>query len=216
MGPDRDTAAIYAASGLGGRLPWGRVPAVLVVDLARAFTDPSEPLGADLSATVEATRRVLDVARDGRAPVLFTTIAYDPADVGRVLWMVKGPALARLLVGSPLVEIDSRLGRREGEPVISKKGASAFFETALQDELSSRGVDTVVLCGASTSGCIRATAIDLMQRGWPAVVPRPCVGDRAPEAHDANLVDIDAKYGDVVDLAEVLSYLRRGGSSSTS
>jgi nicotinamidase-related amidase len=112
-----------------------------------------------------------------------------------------------LIIGSKWVEIDPRLERREDETVVLKKGPSAFFGTNLPSILVSQGVDTVVLCGATTSGCIRATAIDLLQYGYPTLVPRECVGDRAEEPHGANLVDIQAKYADVVSVEEALSYL---------
>ena len=110
-------------------------------------------------------------------------------------------------LGGPWVEIDPRLGLRDDEIVILKKGASGFFGTNLASVLVSLGVDSVVLCGATTSGCIRATAIDLLQYGWPTIVPRECVGDRAQAPHDANLFDIQAKYADVVSVEEALGYL---------
>ena len=105
------------------------------------------------------------------------------------------------------MEIDPRLDRREDEPVVLKKGASGFFGTNLASILVSQGVDTVILCGATTSGCVRATAIDLLQYGWPTLVPRECVGDRAQAPHDANLFDIQAKYADVVPVEDALAYL---------
>jgi nicotinamidase-related amidase len=105
------------------------------------------------------------------------------------------------------VEIDARLERREDETVVVKKGASAFFGTNLSAILVSQGVDTVVLCGATTSGCVRATAVDLLQNGFPTLVPRECVGDRARAPHDANLFDIQAKYADVVTLEDAIGYV---------
>lgn len=185
----------------------GRRPAVLVVDLSRGFTDPDSRLGSDLSAVVEATRRVLDVAREREAPAVFTTIAFDPSGRDAGLWPEKIPSVLDLKLGTPWVEIDPRLGRRPDEAVIVKKGASAFFGTNLSAILATQGTDTVVLCGATTSGCVRATAIDLLQYGFPTVVPRDCVGDRATEPHEANLVDIQAKYADVVSMDETLAYL---------
>lgn len=202
-----DTASIYAGAGLGGSVRVGGRPAVLVVDLSRGFTDPASRLGSDLSAVVEATRRVLDVAREQEMPILFTTIAFDPSGRDAGLWPEKIPSVLDLKLGTPWVEIDPRLGRHPDEPVIVKKGASAFFGTNLSAILATQGTDTVVLCGATTSGCVRATAIDLLQYGFPAVVPRECVGDRAAGPHEANLVDIQAKYADVVRLEETLGYL---------
>jgi nicotinamidase-related amidase len=114
-----------------------------------------------------------------------------------------------LVVGSKWVEIDPRLERREDETVVLKKGPSAFFGTNLPSILISQHVDTIIMCGATTSGCIRATAIDLLQYGYPTLVPRECVGDRAQGPHEANLVDIQAKYADVVSVEEAQAYIER-------
>jgi nicotinamidase-related amidase len=180
---------------------------VLVVDFSCGFTDPACGLGSDLTAQVEATKRLLDVARAKGLPVVFTTIGFEPSLKDGGLWMQKAPGLAELQIGGPWVEIDPRLERREDETVVVKKGASGFFGTNLASILVSQGVDSVVLCGATTSGCIRATAVDLLQYGWPTLVPRECVGDRAQAPHDANLFDIAAKYADVVSVEEALEYL---------
>ena len=117
------------------------------------------------------------------------------------------PSLGDLQVGGRWVEIDPRLAPREDETIVLKKGASAFFGTNLAAILVSQGIDSVVLCGATTSGCVRATAIDLLQYGFPAMVPRECVGDRAQAPHEANLFDIHAKYADVVSLEDALAYV---------
>jgi N-formylmaleamate deformylase len=140
-------------------------------------------------------------------PVIYTTIGFEPSGKDGALWFQKVPALGDLELGGRWMEIDPRLGRREDETIVVKKGASGFFGTNLASILVSQGVDTVVLCGATTSGCIRATAIDLLQYGFPAIVPRECVGDRAQAPHEANLFDIQAKYADVVSLREALEYL---------
>ena len=204
---DETTQDIYERARLGQSVTLGTRPAVLVVDFSRGFTDPESTLGSDLTREVEATNRVLTVAREQEIPVIFTTIGFEPNLKDASLWLEKLPALEELIVGSKWVEIDPRLERREDETVVSKKGPSAFFGTNLPSILVSQGVDTVVLCGATTSGCIRATAIDLLQYGYPTLVPRECVGDRAEEPHGANLVDIQAKYADVVSVEEALSYL---------
>ena len=201
------TQDIYERARLGQSVTLGTRPAVLVVDFSRGFTDPESTLGSDLTREVEATNRVLTVAREREIPVIFTTIGFEPNLKDASLWLEKLPALEELIVGSKWVEIDPRLERREDETVVLKKGPSAFFGTNLPSILVSQGVDTVVLCGATTSGCIRATAIDLLQYGYPTLVPRECVGDRAEEPHGANLVDIQAKYADVVSVEEALSYL---------
>ena len=202
-----DTGRIYERARLGQSITPGSRPAVLVVDFSRGFTDPECTMGSDLTSEVEATTRVLAAAREKGLPVIFTTIGFEPNLKDGSLWLQKAPGLADLQVGGKWVEIDPRLGRREEETVILKKGASAFFGTNLPSVLVSQGVDTVVMCGATTSGCIRATAVDLLQYGYPTLVPRECVGDRAQGPHEANLVDIQAKYADVVPVEDALSYL---------
>jgi maleamate amidohydrolase len=204
---DEDARRIYEESGLGASVTLGTRPGVLVVDFSCGFTDPECALGSDLTPEVEATKRVMEAARAKGLPVVFTTIGFDASLKDGGLWMQKVPTLAALQMGGKWVEIDPRLEPREEETVIVKKGASGFFGTNLATVLVTQGVDTVVLCGATTSGCIRATAIDLLQHGWPTLVPRECVGDRAQAPHDANLFDIDAKYADVVSVEEALGYL---------
>ena len=204
---DDEAREVYERARLGASLTLGSRPAVLVVDFSCGFTDPECGLGSDLSAEVEATRRLLDAARARGLPVIFTTIGYQPSLKDAGLWVQKAPALAELQVGGRWVEIDARLEPREDETIVLKKGASAFFGTNLAAILVSQEVDSVILCGATTSGCIRATAIDLLQYGWPTLVPRECVGDRAQAPHEANLFDIQAKYADVVSLDEALAYV---------
>jgi len=204
---DEAARKVYAKAGLGQAVTLGRRPAVLVVDFSCGFTDPECALGSDLTAQVDATRRLLDAAREKGLPVIYTTIGFEPSLKDGGLWMQKVPALGVLQVGSTWVDIDPRLGPREDETVILKKGASGFFGTNLASVLISQAVDSVILCGATTSGCIRATAIDLLQYGYPTLVPRECVGDRAQAPHDANMFDIQAKYADVVSLDEALAYL---------
>ena len=206
-----DTGRIYERARLGQSVTPGSRPAVLVVDFSRGFTDPESTMGSDLTGEVEATKRVLDVAREGEIPVVFTTIGFETNLKDGSLWLQKAPGLAELQVGGKWVEIDARLERAEDEVVILKKGASAFFGTNLPSVLVSQGVDTIVLCGATTSGCIRATAVDLLQYGYPTLVPRECVGDRAQGPHEANLIDIQAKYADVVSIEDALSYLESVG-----
>lgn len=202
-----ETREVYERARLGQSVTLGGRPAMLVVDFSRGFTDPECTMGSDLTQEVEATRRLLAAAREREIPIIFTTIGFEPNLKDGSLWLEKAPGLGDLIVGGKWVEIDPRLERREEETVILKKGASAFFGTNLPSVLVSQGVDTVIMCGATTSGCIRATAVDLLQYGYPTLVPRECVGDRAQAPHEANLVDIQAKYADVVSVEDTLSYL---------
>jgi len=205
--PDEEAQRIYEQARLGESVTLGQNPAVLVVDFSCGFTDAACTLGADLTTEVEATKQLLDAARARGLPVIFTTIGYEPSLKDGGLWLQKVPSLAELQLGGHWVEIDPRLEPQEDEPVIVKKGASAFFGTNLASILVSQHVDTVVMCGATTSGCVRATAIDLLQYGFPTIVPRECVGDRAQAPHEANMFDINAKYADVVSLEEAIDYV---------
>ena len=194
--------------GFHGRAGFGSRPVLVVVDVNRGFTDPASPLVCDLDDCVEAIARLLDAFRRAGLPIVFTTVCYD--DAGKraaAVFIEKVPALLVLEPGSEWVEIDPRIAPIEGEPVLSKHFASAFFGTTLASLLSTAGCDTVVVTGASTSGCVRATALDALQHGYRVVVPREAVGDRNPAAHEANLYDIDAKYGDVVSADDVVAHL---------
>jgi nicotinamidase-related amidase len=141
--------------------------------------------------------------------VAYTTVSYDAAAKRSAeAFIAKIPALLTLEAGSEWVEIDPRIAPRDEEPVFTKLWASAFFGTPFASFLAAAGCDSLVVTGASTSGCVRATAVDALQHGYRPVVPREAVGDRNPSAHEANLYDIDAKYGDVVALDEVLAAVR--------
>jgi maleamate amidohydrolase len=210
---DEEARRIYAEARLGESVTMGSRPAVLVVDFSCGFTDPECALGSDLSAEVDATKRLLGAAREKGLPVIFTTIGFEPSLKDGGLWLQKVPSLGDLQLGGRWVEIDPRLERRAEETVIVKKGASAFFGTNLAAVLVAQGIDSVILCGATTSGCVRATAIDLLQYGFPTLVPRECVGDRAQAPHDANLFDIQAKYADVVPLEDALAYVENVASA---
>ncbi|MCZ4493784.1 MAG: isochorismatase hydrolase [Conexibacter sp.] len=206
---DENTEQTYERAGFGATVPRGARPAIVVVDLSRGFTEARWPTGADLTDVVAATARVIAGAREIGAPVIFTTIAYDAAEAegGAYAWLDKAPGLRVLRSGSELVDLDPRLPVAARDPLIVKKGASAFFGTHLAATLTSLRVDTAIICGATTSGCVRASVVDAVQSGFPVLVPRECVGDRASGPHEASLFDIDAKYGDVVALEDVLGYL---------
>jgi len=200
--------AEYEQAGFGNSLEWGERPGVLVVDFCRAFTDSGFPLGSDLTRELAATGTLLAAARELDAPIVFTTQVYDAAHPGSALWGQKSGHLSRLEPGGHWAELDPALARRPNEPVIEKLGASALFQTEVLSLLRDGGADTVLLCGATTSGCVRASAVDLQQSGMPTLVVRDCVGDRAPAQHEASLVDLGGKYVDVVSADEALDYLR--------
>lgn len=199
--------------GFHGRAGFGVRPALVVVDMNVGFTDPASPLVCDLGDVVEAIRLLLGAARRAGIPVVFTTVSYSEGDrVAAKAFIDKIPALLTLEAGSRWVEIDPRVAPLPGEPVLNKLFASAFFGTPLASLLAAAGCDSLVVTGASTSGCVRATVVDALQHGFRPVVPREAVGDRNPAAHEANLYDMDTKYADVVPLAEVLERLEELGA----
>lgn len=196
----------YQNSGLAGRLLAGQRPAVIVVDLQLGFTTPSAGPGFALDSEVAATRTLIDLARQLQLPVLFTTIVFDDETAPQAAtWLRKMPALGVLASGSGWEDIDARLDPRPDEPVITKQTASAFAGTDLADRLRALGVDTLLVCGATTSGCVRATVVDACALNFPSFVVGEAVGDREAGPHEAALLDIDAKYGDVVSLEQALA-----------
>ncbi len=194
--------------GFHGRAGFGRRPALVVVDVNNGFTDPESPLVCELDDVVAAIARLLDAARAAGTPVVFTTVAYGEAEkqVAKV-FIEKVPVLLTLEAGSRWAEIDDRIAPRKHEAVLLKLFASSFFGTPLQALLTAHGCDSLIVTGASTSGCVRATAVDALQYGYRPIVPREAVGDRNQVAHEQSLYDIDAKYGDVVSLADTLDHL---------
>lgn len=207
-GSEPSVGDVYGRAGFGHRVVRGDRPVVVVVDLTNGFTDATAPTGADLDDVVAHTRLLIDVAREAAIPVVFTTIAFDPGRLSASAWLRKATGMAALVEGSALVAVDARLDKRADEVLVTKHGASAFFGTDLSAILISQGVDTVVITGATTSGCVRATAVDAVQSGFTVLVPRECVGDRARGPHEANLFDIDEKYGDVIGVDDAVDYLK--------
>jgi maleamate amidohydrolase len=195
--------------GFGGRGGFGRSPALVVIDMTLGFTDPESPLACDLEGPISEIQKLLKAARRAEMPVVFTTVAYRESDkLTAAAFIDKAPALLTLEAGTRWAAIDPRISPRETEPVLNKLFASGFFGTGLSSLLTAAGVDTLIITGASTSGCVRATAVDALQYGFRPIVPREAVGDRNEQAHEANLYDIDAKYGDVVPVRDVLDLLQ--------
>ncbi|MFC6962578.1 isochorismatase family protein [Halocatena marina] len=201
------TEKMYADHDFAVEVGIGDQPALLVIDLITAFTDPETDLGSDVDSVLSQTNRLLDAFREHELPRYFTTVAYEESYGDAGYFIEKVPALRELKLGTEAVEIDDRIAPVADERVILKKYASAFFGTDLETELTTNRVDTLVLVGVTTSGCIRATAIDSLQHGYRTIVPADAVGDRAEGPHKANLFDINAKYGDVVETDDVLAVL---------
>ena len=190
------------------RLGFGKRPAVLVVDFINAYTTPGSPLYAPpVVDAVSETVAVVNLARAKGVPVLYTRVIYNRNGKDGGIFVQKVPVLRTMVEGEPLADIVPQLPPAPDDVIINKQYASAFFGTSLAATLTAQGIDTLILTGCSTSGCIRASAVDGMQYGFRVMVPRECVGDRRPEPHEANLFDINSKYGDVVSKADVMVYL---------
>ena len=193
--------------GFGGRLRPGRRPAVLSIDLMRAYFDPASPMCLPARDCLEAAARVLAAARRSGVPVVHTRVEYaaDGRDGG--VFVRKVEALRHLYGGGPMSELMPEVAPVADELVVTKQYASAFFGTSLASTLVAQGVDTVVLVGVSTSGCVRATGVDAVQHGFVPLVVREAVGDRTAAVHEANLFDLQAKYAEVLAEQDVVDYL---------
>jgi nicotinamidase-related amidase len=204
---EQEMAAFFAERGFGQRLGFGERPALAVIDFLNAFTDPAMPLGSNLDREIAATREVLAAARQASIPIYYTVVYYDEPDLRDAgIWALKQKGIASLAAGTPAVELDPRLERQPEETIILKKYASAFFGTDLISRLNARRIDTLCLAGCTTSGCVRATAVDAVQLGLRPMIVRQAVGDRAEAAHRQSLFDLEQKYADVVSVAEVVAY----------
>jgi maleamate amidohydrolase len=191
-----------------GRVGWGSRPALLVVDLVRAYTEPAGPFALpDAGPAVDATAALVDAARAGGHPVVWTVVRYAAGLADGGLFVRKVPALAAFAADAPGGWGELTLPPEPEETVVVKQYASAFSGTTLAATLHTAGVDTLVVTGVSTSGCVRASAMDALNSGFRPQVVRQACADRSTALHEANLADLDAKYADVVDLEEALAHL---------
>jgi nicotinamidase-related amidase len=189
-----DETAFFEARGFGLKIGFGRKPALLVIDIVKAFTDPQRMLGADMDGQIEATNALIDMAHAKAIPVIYSSVAYDDANfIDAGVWRLKQKGIADLVAGSDGPELDPRLHFAKGDDLTSR--------------LLAAGVDTLIMTGCTTSGCVRATAVDSCQTGFRPMVVREGVGDRSQIAHEQSLFDLNAKYADVVSLDETLAYL---------
>ena len=186
----------------------GQRPALILVDVINGFTNPASPLGSESDSVVSACRSLLDVFRSKCLPVFFTTVVYRNDSQARV-FRQRIPALNVLEPDSEWIKIDSRVAPVDGEAIIEKQWASGFFNTDLQHRLEAAGVDSIVVGGLTTSGCVRATAVDGLQNDYRVVVAREATGDRNLAAHESNLFDLQAKYVDVLALRDVVENITR-------
>jgi nicotinamidase-related amidase len=200
----------YARGGFGKNLQLGRRPALLVIDFVRAYLVKTSPLYAGVEQARADCEVLLRAARAAAVPVLHTNVVYQPGGRDGGMFFRKVPALKCFEQGAhpELAAFAEGLEPIAGETVISKQYASAFFGTSLASTLTAMQIDTVLIAGLSTSGCIRASAVDCVQHGFVPAVVREAVGDRAPGPHEANLFDLQAKYAEVIDLATAQRYLK--------
>ena len=201
-----ELTANYAGT-FDGHLSFGKRPALLIVDFVVAYLDPASPLYAGVEDALASNERLLAAARKAGIPVIFTNVVYTPGGADGGVFYRKVPALKLFDRGSPLGAFPASLQPREGELVISKQYASSFFGTHLAATLTSNGIDTLLITGLSTSGCVRATALDACQHGFLPFVVREACGDRHPGPHEANLFDLQAKYAEVISEAQALANL---------
>jgi maleamate amidohydrolase len=195
----------YVEKGFARPVGFGNRPALIVIDFINGFTDSNSPLGADVSDEIGHTNRLISAARLKPIPVYFSTICYtDPECADAGIWLTKIPGLSLLTSGSAATGQDERLLRDPADRVITKKFASCFFGTGLYDLLRRDGIDTLLLAGCTTSGCVRATAVDTCQYGIRPVVAREAVADRSQAAHLQSLIDIEAEYGDVRSVDDII------------
>lgn len=201
------TAENYAGV-FNGRLSFGARPALILVDVVMAYLEPGSPLyDPAFVAAVPVIARLVSAARAARAPVIFTNVVYQPGGADGGLFYRKVPALAAFERGSAAGAFTPSLRPRDDETIVTKQYASAFFGTSLASTLVAQRIDTVIVTGFSTSGCVRATALDALQSGFAPFVVRDACADRHPAPHEANLFDLQAKYAEVVTEAEIVALL---------
>lgn len=201
----------YARAGYHARQVWGQRPALLLVDFARAYFEAASPLygGAGCVVARDNAVKLLAAARAAAVPVIFTEVRYLPGGADGGVFYRKAPVLKVLEWGNPLGDLVEGLERLPSEVMVTKQYPSAFFGTSLAATLTAQRVDTVFLCGLSTSGCVRATCVDAMSHGFITLVVGDACGDRADEPHKANLFDMSAKYADLVETNQAVAYLNQ-------
>jgi nicotinamidase-related amidase len=212
---DAEILEFFRARGFGLTIGYGERPAVIVVDFMNAFSEPDMPLGANLDAEIAATVELLTAARAAKLPILHTVVYYDEEDMADAgVWLLKQKGLLSLKAGTTSVELDPRLDRRPNEAIVLKKYASCFFGSDLVSRLNAAHVDTLLITGCTTSGCVRATAVDAVQYGYRPMVVREAVGDRSAPAHKQALFDLEQKYCDVVALEDSIAYVDKIGAQT--
>lgn len=200
--------ADYTQAGFGNRIGFGERPVLNIVDLTMAYLNPDSPLYAGVEAELAVTERLLESARKHNIPVVFSRVEYEPGGADGGHFYKKVASLKVFDRGSPLGNFPETLQPAPDDLIITKQYASNFFGTGLAERLREMGCDTLVITGVTTSGCVRATALDALQNGFVPIVVADACGDRDERVQAANLFDLAAKYADVVTSDEVLTYFR--------
>lgn len=200
----------YAKAGFGGALGFGEKPALLVIDMCMAYLDPAAPLYAGIEAEAKQIERLLAAFRSAGRPVIHTRVEYVPGGADGGLFYKKIAALKCFDRGNPFAEPPVELRPADGEVIVTKQYASAYFGTSLASTLSALACDSVVITGVSTSGCVRASALDTIQSGFIPLVVEDACGDRDATVHNANMFDLQAKYADLVSTDQVVEKLMSG------
>ena len=209
MGSDYDALTANYTGAFDGEIAVGQKPALVIVDVVMAYLDPDSPLYAGVEDALASVERLVKAARQAEILVEFTNVIYAKGGADGGLFFRKVPALKSFEAGSPLGAFPPSLQPQDGDLVVTKRYASAFFATHLASSLVAMGIDTVLVTGFSTSGCVRATALDALQHGFAPFVVRDACGDRHPAPHEANLFDLQAKYAQVISEADAIGYLQR-------
>jgi maleamate amidohydrolase len=212
MTSGKDDEEFFKQRGFGIKIGFGERPALIVIDMINGFTDASMPLGAPLESQLAAQKPLIDAAHERNIPLIFSTVIYNDHDLKDAgLWAIKMKGTLTLKAGTTAVEVDKRLDMRPTDSLLVKKYASCFFGTDLASRLMNLHADTLIITGCTTSGCVRATAVDAVQTGFRPMVVKEAVGDRSQAAHEQSLFDLNAKYADVVGLDETLQYMKTVG-----
>ena len=201
--------AFFRERGFGLKIGFGARPALIIIDMIKAFTDPAMMLGSNLDQQIAATQPLLAAARERKIPTIFSTVMYNEADLADAgIWTLKQKGVVTLKAGTDLVDVDPRLDFGHRDILLVKKYASCFFGTDLVSKLVSRQVDTLIITGCTTSGCVRGSVVDGFAYNFRALVPHDAVYDRSQVSHAVNLFDMSEKYADVMSTDEALAALK--------
>ncbi|MEM9401501.1 MAG: isochorismatase family protein [Pseudomonadota bacterium] len=201
------------AHGFDAHLGFGASPALILVDFVKAYFEPDSPLYAGVEAVLEQALALVDVARSEGLPIIYTRVRFEPGGADGGVFYRKLPALSVFDRDNPLGDWAPGVSPGNDEIIVTKQYPSAFFNTGLETQLHALGVDTLIISGVTTSGCVRATCVDAMGHGFIPIVVRDACGDRHATPHESNLFDMQAKYADIVDSADVLATLQSRGTS---